>query len=221
VTLRIWTRFSRVWLATDYPICSVIFESSFQRSKQTVERLYCKISVQRDLRALSFELWEDFSNCHSKWERLKFSNVNSLVTVHSQFSNTMDFQDFYERFAATCARAEAAIAFPGVSQKCPRCYIEHTKWLECWRCEKFFSDLRLRVRVPKLLALYKAVASTMSTAAKEGTVLTKEVSMNDKRFRWVRDMNDERFRWVRDMNDERFHWVRDMNGQLSYWVSGR
>ena len=179
-----------MWLATDYPISSVIFESSFQRSKQTFERLYCNISVQRDLRAVSFELWKDLSNCHSKWERQKFSNVSSLVTVRSQFSNPMDFQNFYEQFAAARARAEAAIAFLGVSQKCPRCYIEYMKWLESWRCEKFFSDLRLRVRVPKLLALYKIGASTMSTAAKEGTALTKEVCMNNVLNVWVRDMNE-------------------------------
>jgi len=45
-----------------------IFESCIKVQSSKLERLFCHVSVKRDVRALSFELWKSFRNCHSKWD---------------------------------------------------------------------------------------------------------------------------------------------------------
>jgi len=40
----------------------------FEGSKLKARFLFCQVSVKRDFRALSFELWNSIRNCHPKWD---------------------------------------------------------------------------------------------------------------------------------------------------------
>jgi len=59
------------------PIPLGVSFSKAQSSK--LERLRCHVSVKRDLRALSFELWNSIRKCHSKWDR-----ILSLPSIHCE-----------------------------------------------------------------------------------------------------------------------------------------
>jgi len=50
------------------PIPLGVTFSKAQSSK--LERLFCHVSVKRDVRALSFEPWNSIRKCHPKWDRL-------------------------------------------------------------------------------------------------------------------------------------------------------
>jgi len=50
------------------PIPLGVSFSKAQSSK--LERLFCHVSMKRDIRALSFELWNSIRNCHPKWDWL-------------------------------------------------------------------------------------------------------------------------------------------------------
>ena len=54
-----------LWLLVQ-PIPLGVTFSKTQSSK--LERLFCHISVKRDVRALSFELWCSIRKCHPKWD---------------------------------------------------------------------------------------------------------------------------------------------------------
>jgi len=48
----------------------VTFSKLFQSSKLKLERLFSLKRGKRDVRALSFELWNSICECHPKWDRL-------------------------------------------------------------------------------------------------------------------------------------------------------
>jgi len=55
------------------PIPLGVTFSKAQISK--LERLFCHVSVKRDVRALSFELWNSIWKCHPKWDWLYLSRT--------------------------------------------------------------------------------------------------------------------------------------------------
>ena len=56
------------WRNNVQPIPLGVSFSKAQSSK--LERLLCHVSVKRDVRALSFELWNSIRKCHPKWDWL-------------------------------------------------------------------------------------------------------------------------------------------------------
>jgi len=56
------------------PIPLGVTFSKAQSSK--LERLFCHVLVKRDVRALSFELWNSIRKCHPKWDRLYKSKLD-------------------------------------------------------------------------------------------------------------------------------------------------
>jgi len=50
------------------PIWGDIFECSSKAQSSKLKRLFCHVSVKRDVRALSFDLWKSFRKCHPKWD---------------------------------------------------------------------------------------------------------------------------------------------------------
>ena len=54
--------------------------SKAQSSK--LERLFCHVSVERDVRALSFELWNSIRRCHPKWDWLYTSLSTALIDTY-------------------------------------------------------------------------------------------------------------------------------------------
>ena len=64
----IW-KYKYIWICTYIqPIPLGVTFSKAQISK--LERLFCHVTVKRDVRALSFELWHSIRKCHPKWDRL-------------------------------------------------------------------------------------------------------------------------------------------------------
>jgi len=63
------------------PIALGVSFSKDQSSK--FEHLFCHVSVKREVRALSFELWNNIWKCHPKWDRLHIfgSIVNHQSTI--------------------------------------------------------------------------------------------------------------------------------------------
>jgi len=57
-------------VCTANPTWGDIFECCFKAQSSKLERLFCHISVKRDVGALSFELWKSFRKCHAKWDWL-------------------------------------------------------------------------------------------------------------------------------------------------------
>jgi len=62
------------------PIPLGVTFSKAQSSK--LERLFCHVSVKRDVRALSFELRNSIRKCHPKWDRLYVTCTCSYRHVH-------------------------------------------------------------------------------------------------------------------------------------------
>jgi len=54
------------------PIWGDIFEYSFKAQSSELERLFCHVSVKRDVRAFGFDVWKSFRNCHAKWDWLYY-----------------------------------------------------------------------------------------------------------------------------------------------------
>jgi len=49
-----------------------------------LEGLFCHISVKRDVRALSLELWNSIRKCHFKWDRLYIcGDMSRLSSIHT------------------------------------------------------------------------------------------------------------------------------------------
>jgi len=64
-----------VSIVTANPTWGDIFESS------KLERLFCHVSVKRDVRALSFELGNSIRKCHPKWDRLYVTQYITCCSV--------------------------------------------------------------------------------------------------------------------------------------------
>jgi len=54
------------WACTAYLSWGDIFECCFKAQSSKLERLFCHVSVKRDVRVLSFELWKSFSKMSPK-----------------------------------------------------------------------------------------------------------------------------------------------------------
>jgi len=63
------------------PTLGDIFECCFKAQSSKLERLFCHVSVKRDVWALSFELWKSFRKCHPKWDWL-YKTFGSLVLLY-------------------------------------------------------------------------------------------------------------------------------------------
>ena len=64
---------------------------SFSRAQSSkFERLFGHVSVKRDVRALSFELWKSFRKCHPKWDWL-YMYINIDILVYALVSRVQDF----------------------------------------------------------------------------------------------------------------------------------
>ena len=50
--------------STANPTWGDIFECCFKAQSSKLERLFCHVSVKRDVRALSFKLYKSFRKCH-------------------------------------------------------------------------------------------------------------------------------------------------------------
>ena len=73
---------NRVWLTSTrtYIVFAVPFRVQIQPiplgvtflkvQSSKLERLFCHVSVKRDVRALSFQLWNSIRKCHPKWDWL-------------------------------------------------------------------------------------------------------------------------------------------------------
>ena len=55
---------------TANPTWGDIFECCFKNRSSKLERLFCHVSVKRDVQTLSFEFWKSFRKCHPKWDWL-------------------------------------------------------------------------------------------------------------------------------------------------------
>ena len=55
---------------TANPTWGDIFDCCFKANSSKLERLFSLKSGKRDVRALSFELWNSIRKCHPKWNRL-------------------------------------------------------------------------------------------------------------------------------------------------------
>jgi len=70
-----------------HPVQPIPLELTFSKAQSSkLERLFCHVSVKRDVRALSFALWNSIRKCHPKWGRLY--QQDSLVSTR-QGSNKL------------------------------------------------------------------------------------------------------------------------------------
>ena len=64
-----------IHIHTAYPACDDIFESIFKAQSSLLERVFCHVSVKRDVRACRFKLRNCVQKCHRRWDR-------SCIYVH-------------------------------------------------------------------------------------------------------------------------------------------
>jgi len=79
------------------PIPLRVIFSKAQSSK--LKRLFCHVSVKRDVRALSCELWNSIRKCHPKWDWLYldvFQKCHCENWGHPRFSRWRNFHDLYQ-----------------------------------------------------------------------------------------------------------------------------
>ena len=68
---------AKVQYNTANPTWGDIFESS------KLKRLFCHVPVNRNVRALSFELWNSIRKCHHKWDRLYiYSHMHICMCIY-------------------------------------------------------------------------------------------------------------------------------------------
>jgi len=71
-------RFRKGFCSTDNRTWGDIFECCFKAHSSKLERLFCHVPVERDVRALRFELWKSFRKCPPKWGWLYFQKYDDL-----------------------------------------------------------------------------------------------------------------------------------------------
>jgi len=74
-----------IGLCTANPTWGDISECCCQAQSPKLERLFCYVSVKRDIRALSFELWNSFRKCHTTWDWLYIYGFNSAYVLYSSW----------------------------------------------------------------------------------------------------------------------------------------
>jgi len=80
-TLHMCTLHVNMYVATYFATCTnmctlqpIPHGVSFSKAQSSkLERLFCYVSMKRDVRALSFGLWNSFQKCHPKWDWLYVS----------------------------------------------------------------------------------------------------------------------------------------------------
>ena len=78
------------------PIPLGVTFSKAQNSK--LERLFCRNSVKRDVRALSFELWNSVRKCHPRWDWLyHMMHFLSLYTIRCPVFRDTFFRSLFTR----------------------------------------------------------------------------------------------------------------------------
>jgi len=81
------------------PITLAVTFSKVSNSK--LERLFCHVSVKRDFRALSCELWNRIRKCHRRWDWLYFVR-NSLVALLEALCARILFIHLNKRIQIRC-----------------------------------------------------------------------------------------------------------------------
>ena len=64
---------------TAYRTQDDIFECCFKAQSSKLEGLFCHVSVERNVRALSFELWKSFWKCHRRWDWLYIQTIHTSI----------------------------------------------------------------------------------------------------------------------------------------------
>ena len=65
-----------IYICTANPTCGDIFESSKLKARTSLLPRF----IKRDVRALSFELWNSIRKCHPKWDRLYIVSAQCIVS---------------------------------------------------------------------------------------------------------------------------------------------
>jgi len=84
------------------PISLWVTFSQAQSSK--LERLFCHVSVKRDVRALSFELWYSIRKCHPEWDWLYPVMPEPVYQTHTHLSHMYQtcIKQVYTNMYQTC-----------------------------------------------------------------------------------------------------------------------
>jgi len=72
------------------PIPLGVSFSKAQNSK--LERLFCHVSMKRDVRALNFDLWNSIRKCHPKWDWLYLATNCLAALLEALFARIIPFR---------------------------------------------------------------------------------------------------------------------------------
>ena len=79
------------------------FRMLFQSSK--LERLFCHVSVKRDFRDLSFELWKGFRKCHPTWDWL-YLYTQTYLRARKRYICTCIYIHIYMQTHTLCIHTQ-------------------------------------------------------------------------------------------------------------------
>ena len=86
VMSHIWRSHTREWIITHtslWQIQPIPLGVTFSKAQSSeLERLFCHVSVKRNVRDLSCELWNSIRKCHPKWDWLYIRIYNSKWLIH-------------------------------------------------------------------------------------------------------------------------------------------
>jgi len=136
------------------PILLGVTFSKAQSSK--LERLFCHVSAKRDVRALSFELWNSIRKCHPKWDWLYIStymcdhvwlrraNKSYAILVLQKSSVLYHMWMRRATSAHRCVNVPDKVVHPHICES-PRMCVTHST--SPWMCVTHMSP-HMRVCVP-------------------------------------------------------------------------
>jgi len=103
------------------PIPLGVTFSKAQSSK--FERLFCHVSLKRDHRALSFELWNSIRKCHPKWDRL-YMQEETYQLVKRDISTCQKICLFLHMYLSdVCARYSSNVSVNVYTHICVYAYV--------------------------------------------------------------------------------------------------
>jgi len=147
-------------LGTANPTWGDIFESS----KLKARRVFCHVSVKRDVRALSFDLWNSIRKCHPKWDwlymRVCVSSIPWIV-----------YQGVYIHVCVCVGMCMCECVYRVSHETCTQSYISIYRfiflyicvWLCVWGvcvkcvCVCMWREVYLLSRVPRYVFVYVRV----------------------------------------------------------------
>jgi len=113
------------------PIPLGVTFSKAQTSK--LERRFCHVSEKRDVRALSFELWNSIPKCNPKWDRLYMPTdlqEGSPLYVCVIYTCTYTYAHVHTH-TQTCERLMYYMSLEDTCNPYNTCNTCHT-WATCW-----------------------------------------------------------------------------------------